>query len=146
MPTGTDPSITRRAHQALRIAALAAVTALTLAACASGRTRFPDLAASPVDRSPVPIATPAAQATPGELVAIKGFAFLPATIEVTVGTTVQWTNGDLVAHTVTSDSPLFDSGNLQNKQTFAWTFDTAGTYAYHCTIHPNMVATITVRG
>jgi plastocyanin len=148
MPTETDTSIMRRTHKALRIPAITLVAALSLAACASGASRYTGLAPTPtpVASSLAPTAAPAAPAAAGRRVAIKGFAFLPATIQVTVGTTVEWTNGDLVAHTVTSDSPLFDSGNLQNKQTFVWTFDTAGTYAYHCTIHPNMVATITVGG
>ena len=69
---------------------------------------------------------------------------MPDTIEVAVGTTLQWTNSDLVAHTVTSDAGLFDSGVIQNQQTFAWTFDAAGTYDYHCTIYPTMIATVCV--
>ena len=76
----------------------------------------------------------------------QDFAFAPANIVVDVGTTVTWTNYDPLAHTVTSDecdeldSPLFGEG-----ETFSYTFDTPGEYAYHCTPHPNMQGLVTVR-
>ncbi len=80
-------------------------------------------------------------------VRIEDFAFSPANIVVDVGTTVTWTNEDGVGHTVTSDdgdeldSPLLDRG-----ETFSHTFDTPGTYAYHCRPHSNMRGLVTVRG
>ena len=64
---------------------------------------------------------------------------------MTAGTTVTWTNSDSTQHTVTADDGSFDSGVLAQGQTFSHTFDTAGTIAYHCTIHPNMQATVTVQ-
>jgi plastocyanin len=82
----------------------------------------------------------------GNAVAIKGFAFAPAALTVKVGTTVTWTNDDTDAHTVTSQAaggPL-QSQALATGQTFSYTFTKAGTYAYLCTIHPFMVATVTV--
>jgi plastocyanin len=75
---------------------------------------------------------------------IQGMAFTPASITVTAGTTITWTNKDAIAHTVTSDSNVFDSGSIKSGATFSFTFATAGTYAYHCTIHPSMVASVTV--
>jgi len=75
---------------------------------------------------------------------IKDFAFSPADLEVSVGTTVTWTNDDSATHTVTADDGSFDSGDLANGATFSQTFDTAGTFTYHCAKHPNMTATITV--
>lgn len=75
---------------------------------------------------------------------IQGMAFNPASITVTAGTTITWTNKDAVAHTVTSDSNAFDSGTVKSGATFSFTFATAGTYAYHCAIHPSMVASVTV--
>ena len=79
-------------------------------------------------------------------VEIKGFAFNPATITVTKGTTVKWTNNDNAPHTVTTTSaPVdFDSGTKNKGDTFTQAFDTAGTYEYYCSIHPNMKATIIV--
>jgi len=144
MPLRTGTTLTRRTSRAMRHAALGAVAALTLAACASGAPRWTFLAPSPTDH-PTLTAAPVAEATPREHLDIKGFAFVPGTIEVAVGTTIEWINSDLVAHTVTSDAGLFDSGVMQNQQTFAWTFDAAGTFDYHCTIHPTMVATVVVR-
>ena len=75
---------------------------------------------------------------------IQGMAFNPASITVTAGTTITWTNKDAIAHTVTSDSNAFDSGSVKSGGTFSFTFSTAGTYSYHCTIHPSMVASVTV--
>ena len=72
------------------------------------------------------------------LVDLSGFAFSPGSLNVAPGTTVCWTNKDAVMHTVTSDTAAFDSGALAQDQTFRFTFTTAGTYAYHCNVHPTM--------
>ena len=79
-------------------------------------------------------------------VAIQDFAFSPASITVKKGTTVTWTNKDSTTHTVTSTSgpSSFDSGDLATGKSFSHTFDTAGTYNYKCSIHPNMTGTVTV--
>jgi len=77
-------------------------------------------------------------------VTIVDFAFQPASLEVPAGTTVTWTNSGAAPHTVTADDGAFDSGTLQPGGTFSFTFDTPGTFAYHCEIHPNMMATIIV--
>ena len=78
------------------------------------------------------------------------FAFSPASLTIKAGTTVTWKNTTAVAHTVTSDDGTsFDSGtaNLITAQsgTFSFTFSKAGTFAYHCAIHPFMKATIIVQ-
>jgi amicyanin len=90
--------------------------------------------------------TPAAPVA-GNAVAIKNFAFAPAALTVKVGTTVTWTNQDTDAHTVTSQQgsggPLA-SAALGTGQTYSYTFTKPGTYAYLCTIHPFMTATVTV--
>ncbi len=77
-------------------------------------------------------------------ITIKNFAFAPATITVPVGTKVTWTNMDTAAHTVTSDTGAFDSKNMANGASFSFTFNQAGSFAYHCAIHPRMVANIVV--
>ncbi len=79
-------------------------------------------------------------------ITIQGFAFNPATITVPVGTKVTWTNQDAATHTVTSDTGAFDSKNLPTGGTFSFTFNQAGSFAYHCAIHTRMVATIVVTG
>jgi len=75
---------------------------------------------------------------------IQNMAFSPASLTVTSGTTVTWTNKDAMVHTVTSDSTLFDSKNIQVNGVFSYTFNKTGTFSYHCSIHPSMKATITV--
>lgn len=80
-------------------------------------------------------------------ITIQNFAFSPATITIPVGTTVVWTNQDSAPHTATADAAGgFDTGMLQKGQSGKITFNTAGTFAYHCTVHPRMVATIVVTG
>lgn len=77
-------------------------------------------------------------------VTIQGMTFSPSTITVAVNSTVTWTNKDAITHTVTSDTGLFDSGNVPAGSSFSHTFTTAGTFPYHCKIHPTMVATVVV--
>lgn len=75
---------------------------------------------------------------------IQGMAFNPSTIKVAAGTTVKWTNKDAIGHTVTSGTNLFNSGTIATGGTFSFTFTTAGSYPYYCSIHPTMTATVTV--
>ncbi|HEY9712347.1 MAG TPA: cupredoxin family copper-binding protein, partial [Chroococcales cyanobacterium] len=79
-------------------------------------------------------------------VTIQNFAFSPADITVKKGTAVTWTNGDSVTHTVTeTDSQTGpNSGDLAPGKSYSFTFDTAGTYHYHCSIHTEMTGTVTV--
>lgn len=60
------------------------------------------------------------------------------------GTTVKWTNGDTVEHTATSDTGVWDSGNIAPGSDFSFKFDNVGSFPYHCTIHPGMVGEIKV--
>lgn len=81
----------------------------------------------------------------GNSISIAGMAFGPSTLTVKAGTTVTWKNNDGVAHTVTSDDgTTFDSGTLSSGASFSFTANTAGTFAYHCTIHSGMKATLVV--
>ncbi|APH39599.1 cupredoxin domain-containing protein [Methanohalophilus halophilus] len=75
-------------------------------------------------------------------VIMEDIQFKPATIQISVGDTVTWTNEDSATHTVTGQN--FDSGNLGQGETFTYTFDEAGTYEYECTIHPSMTGTVIV--
>jgi plastocyanin len=75
---------------------------------------------------------------------IQGMAFNPSSITVAAGTTIKWTNKDAVSHTVTSSTALFNSGSIGPNGTYTFTFATAGNYAYYCTIHPSMTASVTV--
>ncbi len=73
---------------------------------------------------------------------IQGMVYNPASITVASGTTIKWTNKDGVAHTVTSKTGLFDSGTISNNGTYSFTFSTAGTFQYYCTIHPTMIGSV----
>lgn len=87
---------------------------------------------------------PASQLPSSNAVSIQNFAFSPATLTVKTGSTVTWTNLDSAPHTVTSDSGAFGSGQLANGGSFSYTFNTAGTFDYHCSNHPSMKAKIIV--
>jgi len=78
-------------------------------------------------------------------VSIMNFAFSPAQVTIKAGGTVKWTNQDSPTHTITSDNNTFTSGNLATGQSFQFTFATAGTYTYHCSIHPSMTGTVVVQ-
>ena len=89
--------------------------------------------------------TPMAPATAAVTdAAIADFAFSPKTLSVKVGDTVKWTNGDEFPHTVTADNGSFGSDDLREGDTFSQTFNQAGTFAYHCDIHPSMTGTVQV--
>ena len=79
----------------------------------------------------------------GTAVTIDNFAFSPPTLNAKVGQKVTWTNKQDVAHTVTANGGAFDHP-MPSGATFSFTFTKAGTFAYHCTIHPSMQATIVV--
>ena len=72
-------------------------------------------------------------------------AFNPKTVTVKVGQTIEWKWADQNnPHTVTADNGSFDTGVCQPGSTFTQTFSTAGTIAYHCTLHQGMVGSIVV--
>lgn len=77
-------------------------------------------------------------------VTIVDFAFEPATLEVSAGATVSWTNTGAVVHTVTADNGAFNSGEMSPGATVTGTFNTPGTFTYHCSIHPDMTGTLIV--
>jgi len=93
-----------------------------------------------------PTETPAAPQAAGEGklvdVSISNFAFNPASVTVSTGDTVRWTNRDSATHTVKGSS--FESGSLAQGDTYEFKFTKAGTYDYTCSIHPSMKGTVTV--
>jgi plastocyanin len=96
------------------------------------------------------ISVPAASAQDKMTVSIQDFFFDPSQLTVAPGTTVTWVNEGQAPHTVTStDGKELDSATLQPGDTYTFTFkdDDAGeTYAYHCSIHPQMTASVKVSG
>jgi plastocyanin len=73
------------------------------------------------------------------------WCFSPKPIQITVGSTVTWTNATALTHTATSDSGAWDTGNIAPGATSgAVSFPTAGTFTYHCAIHPSMTGSVIV--
>ena len=138
---------------------LALAAMIALAACggttSGGTTPTPTQAGNTPTTASTTGTTPTATPSgPTQAVTIDtpsgSFGFEPATITVKVGTTVTWTNMTGAPHTVTSDDgKTFDSGIntpiAANGGTFSFTFTKAGTFTYHCQIHPFMKATVIVQ-
>ncbi len=81
-----------------------------------------------------------------QVVIMKNIRFAPETITVKRGTTVIWTNEDSINHQISGDSGLilFDSAAIRPGEIYSFTFNTAGTYNYHCNIHPFMRGKVVV--
>lgn len=78
-------------------------------------------------------------------VAVKGFAFSPTSLTVNTGTKVTWKFEDSTAHNVDSTSNAFPkSKDISSGGSYSFTFNTAGTYSYICSIHPFMKGSLTV--
>ena len=89
--------------------------------------------------SPTPAPAPGVAV---DQVTIKDFAFNPEKIIIKVGDTVTWTHQDSTPHTTTGG--IWDSGTLQQGQTYSRAFDKAGNFNYQCNIHPYMKGKVIV--
>ncbi len=124
------------------------VSAILMSAIACGDSYSPPASPSP---SPAPSPTPTPGGPSSSVVIPVGAstlgnrAFAPAELNVAVGTTVSWMNNDSVPHTSTSDVPGWNSGTVAPGGQFSLAFQAAGTFPYHCAIHPGMVGTVVVR-
>lgn len=78
-------------------------------------------------------------------VAITNFSFSPAKSAAALGGLVTWTNRDMVAHTSTSDQGFWGSPSIAPGASWSRRFTSAGTFAYHCAIHPDMHGSVSVR-
>ena len=82
-------------------------------------------------------------------VTIKDFKFVPETVTVHQGDTVEWKNEDSALHTATADgeaqNPAFDSGSISKGATWRYVAGTKGTYNYTCTFHPKMKGQLIVQ-
>jgi plastocyanin len=92
------------------------------------------------------VLVPASAGTPApQEVSIEFSDYRPTPLDVLPGETVLWTNVSQRTHTVTSDTGVFDSGQVTPGAHFSVQFDQVGTYTYHCTIHPSITGEIDVR-
>ena len=76
--------------------------------------------------------------------------YIPATLNISAGTTVIWENNDAAAHLATSGTPdggpdgIFDSGMIMGGATYEYEFSETGEFVYYCLVHPWMVGTVIV--
>jgi amicyanin len=159
--------VSRRSQRvAVAVSTALTATALLLAACAAtdqpvsqpSPTFSTDVSATPgmqgmgsmpgmSGMSGSPSATEGGSGAPAagpNDVNIDNFAFAPATLTVKAGTTVTWTNKDEDPHTVVDNGGAFRSQALSNGGTYSFTFPSAGTFDYICSVHPFMHGTVVV--
>ncbi len=138
-----------RLRSAWLISLLATMVVLMLAAC-GGAASAPASPATATTSESTPATSPSTSTNSSEIKMVESngiYSFIPATLTITKGTKVAWTNTSDAPHTVTPDtaSAFTASSNLTQNQTYSLVFNTAGTYAYHCSIHSYMKATIIVK-
>jgi plastocyanin len=135
-------------NKSIRLTILAVLVITGVVLTVSCGTASPATTATATQAAQVKPTEPGA--TPGPdykpvAVAIENYAYSPATLTVTIGTTVTWTNKDSTTHTVVSTSGnVLNSGNIPQGGTFSFTFTQKGTYEYRCGIHPSMTGKVIV--
>ena len=137
----------------MRGIATAMLLVLFATACSSGAEEETSTTVAPAPTTATAPATapettevPTTTGAQGASVTISNFTFNPGSLTVAAGTSVTFTNGDGPSHTTTSDDDVWDSGVLASGDDFEVVFADPGTFAYHCSIHPSMTATVTVEG
>ncbi|MFL5827485.1 MAG: cupredoxin domain-containing protein [Thermoleophilaceae bacterium] len=122
--------------------AVMVTAAMLLAGCGGGSSK------SSSGTTPPTTGGASAPATSGgsNAVNISNFKFVPASLNAKAGAAVKVTNSDSTAHTFTADDgKSFDTGNLDPGASKSVTVTKAGSFAYHCTIHPFMHGTLVVK-
>ncbi|WP_425460922.1 cupredoxin domain-containing protein [Lacisediminihabitans profunda] len=123
------------------IIAAAAAILLLVAGCSSGGSTSPSSGTS----QPPAASASASASTSADAILIKDFTFM-APASVAPGATVTVTNTDSQAHTVTSDDGASFDVTIQGGATATFTApSTPGSFAFHCTFHRNMHATLVVK-
>jgi plastocyanin len=121
--------------------------AIAVSACGNGP---PDLGSGGGGGATVGVAAASGLGTPAvKVTAISSNQFSPGTTSAKVGQVVQWTVAqDSVPHNVTwdTDQTLNSPQSIGPGESWQVKFTVAGTYTYHCTIHPGMNGQITVSG
>ena len=125
----------------LALSCVLAVSSAALAQNVAPTMTMPMAQPAPaVSNSAVPSPAP----SPALIVHTKDFAYLPKEAKVNVGDTILFVNDDESAHTITADEGSFDSGYMPKDAKWSYTFTKPGTFAYFCTYHKFMRASITV--
>lgn len=128
----------------LRLALVSAIVTFAIG-CGSSYSS-PSTSPSPTPSpTPTPGGPSSSVAIPDGAASLGNSAYTPDDLNIAVGTTVTWMNTDSISHTSTSDVSGWNSGVVAPGGQFSFAFQTAGTFPYHCTIHPGMVGTVVVR-
>jgi plastocyanin len=121
------------------------LSALLLIGLALGSSMFYVLV-FPTRPKPISCSTATCIDIPNGVSSDSTLNFLPSNITIVAGSFVQWRNRDDSPHTATtlatansvpSGATKFDSGEVDNGNTFFVQLSVAGTYSYHCIFHPN---------
>jgi plastocyanin len=126
-----------------RLLIVGMLLAAGLGACGGGGSNSPATSSAPASS----VGTAGANLGPAtvKISATGQLSFDPAMQTAHVGDVIQWSNTGSVGHTVTFDSePSLSDPSLAPGGVWEVKFTTAGTYQYHCSIHPTMVGTIVV--
>ena len=111
--------------------ALASIVLLAMAGCGGGYSSTPTTPSGPVNGTAVSI--------------VSGASVAPNPVVISAGGVVTWVNNDNTTHTSVADGGDWSSGNIAPGGQFSRTFPSAGSFTYHCSIHPGMVGTVTVQ-
>lgn len=98
---------------------------------------------TPSSPSPTPSGTPVSIVSGSSTLTTTAYA--PNPVSVAVGGSVTWTNNDNTPHTSTANNGAWNSGSVAPGGSFTMTFPAAGSFPYHCTIHPGMIGTVNVQ-
>jgi plastocyanin len=148
-PGTQDTVVTANAVQIDSAAAPALATPAKIDTPAVAPTPAPTVARPPTV-TPSRTVTPPRTATPTTAsrtvrTGMRNINYMQSRIEISAGSTIEWTNRDPLAHTVTAVDRSFNSGLIQPGKTFRHTFTKPGTYAFFCMPHPFMKGTIVVK-
>ena len=75
---------------------------------------------------------------------MRGSVYSAPNITLFAGSKITWINDDNMVHTVTANDASFNSGDINPGSSFSYTFNTIGTYHYHCVHHIGMTAVVTI--
>ncbi|HEX2753896.1 MAG TPA: cupredoxin domain-containing protein [Candidatus Limnocylindrales bacterium] len=135
----------------LALSLLAIFAIVGLAACGGGATPTPASSSALTPPSAAgsaaagaACATAAAGATATVNVSIKDFKFSPQPVQAKVGDVVAWKNDDTAPHSATMDAGTCDTDTITTGSSAMLVFTAAGTYTYHCKIHPGQMKDFTV--
>src|SRR5579871_889446 len=120
---------------------LAAVLALAGSACSSNNSSSPSSTTTPAPTTPSTPSTPATSGATTNVSIVAGAAglttnaYAPNPINIKVGDSVNWINNDTIAHTSTANTgatTTWSSGTMAPGASFKTTFNSAGSFQYHC--------------